>query len=283
MQTTYTDAQIDVAAKRLAFTTKISYSEALGRVTDQLREMGTADLQTSWQQRLDAQPSDADIDAKARAYVIQHDVDYSTALRIVMEAGNNPAPEPTAEQLKYSQPGALERQLRAAHKKASQETTAPQTSAMSFAEHFNVESAADAAAIMQGQAIEIFRAGKHIAMDGEEILFTPADVQLMASNYDPKKVTAPLVIGHPDNNQPAYGWVKSLQATADGRLLMLADQINPKFAQAVKDGQFKKRSASFYSPRAYNNPAARGFYLRHVGWLGAQQPAIQGLADVQFA
>ena len=81
----------------------------------------------------------------------------------------------------------------------------------------------------------------------------------------------------------AYGWVKAVQATPDGRLLMLADQINPTFAEAVKSGKFKKRSVSLYAPRAYNNPAPSGYYLRHVGWLGAMQPAISGLADVQFA
>ena len=243
--------------------------------------MGTSELQANWQKRLDEQPSEADIDAKARAYLLRHDVDYITALRIVTAAGSNAAPEPTAEQLQNSQSGEFERQLRSARNPAP---ALPAAGAMNFAEQrFEAELSADAASIMQGQPIEIFRAGQHTAMDGQQIEFTPADVQMMASSYDPQKVSAPLVIGHPENNLPAYGWVKSLQATADGRLLMLADQVNPDFAQAVKNGAFKKRSASFYPPGAYNNPAPRGFYLRHVGWLGAQQPAISGLADVQFA
>lgn len=282
MQTNFSDAQIDAAARQYAFKNKVSYSEALTSVMGTLRLAETQALQEDWQKRQSTAPSNEDIDAQARAYLQRYEVDYQMALRIVIAAGTNPPPAPTPEQLQNSRPGERERLIRAAQRPADN-PSAPQAGTASFAESVDIESAADAVAIMQGQAIEIFYAGRHQAMDGQEIIFTPADVQLMASNYDPKSVTAPLVIGHPDNNQPAYGWVKSLQATPDGRLLMIADQIHPSFAQSVKNGHFKKRSASFYAPGAYNNPAPRGWYLRHVGWLGAMQPAIKGLADVQFA
>lgn len=282
MQTNYSDAQIDAAVRQYAIKNNVSYGEALSAVSTTLEQQKTEVLQAQWQERQKSAPTEVEIDAKARAYIQRHDVDYPTALRIVVAAGNYPPPEPTPEQLKYSTLGALERKIRA-ERKPSDSSSSQQLVVANFAERVEIESGADAVTVMQGQAIEIFRAGSHRAMDGSERVFTPADVQLMASNYDPKKVSAPLVIGHPDNNQPAYGWVKSLQATPDGRLLMLAEQINPAFAQAVKNGQFKKRSASFHSPGAYSNPCPRGYYLRHVGWLGSMPPAINSLADVQFA
>jgi hypothetical protein len=47
----------------------------------------------------------------------------------------------------------------------------------------------------------------------------------------------------------------------------------------VDNKQFKKRSASFYPPGHPSNPKPGNWYLRHVAFLGAQPPAIAGLAD----
>lgn len=54
------------------------------------------------------------------------------------------------------------------------------------------------------------------------------------------------------------------------------------FAELVKKGAFKKVSASFYTPEAKGNPVPGVYYLRHVGFLGAQPPALKGLAPVSF-
>ena len=51
------------------------------------------------------------------------------------------------------------------------------------------------------------------------------------------------------------------------------------FAGLLKAGRFKKRSASFYPPGHPSNPTPDRPYLRHVGFLGAQPPAVKGLAD----
>ncbi len=51
----------------------------------------------------------------------------------------------------------------------------------------------------------------------------------------------------------------------------------------MEAGRYKKVSASFYQPDSPNNPVPTGvFYLRHVGFLGAQPPAIKGLKDIAF-
>ena len=54
---------------------------------------------------------------------------------------------------------------------------------------------------------EIFRSGERISADGSRWNITDADVQRAAEVYDPKLHEAPIVIGHPAMNAPAYGWV----------------------------------------------------------------------------
>ena len=51
----------------------------------------------------------------------------------------------------------------------------------------------------------------------------------------------------------------------------------------MRAGRYKKLSASLYSPSSPANPRPGTWYLRHVGFLGAQPPAIKGLAPVNFA
>jgi hypothetical protein len=59
---------------------------------------------------------------------------------------------------------------------------------------------------------EIFRSGERISADGSRWNITDADVQRAAEVYDPKLHEAPIVIGHPAMNAPAYGWVPKLAA-----------------------------------------------------------------------
>lgn len=131
--------------------------------------------------------------------------------------------------------------------------------------------------------IEIFRPGRHIDDAGVVHSFGEADVDGMVSSYNPALREAPLTVGHPKDNLPAYGWVKSLVKSASGALAMTSHQVEPQFAEMVDAGRFKKRSASFYPPLAPNNPTPGKWYLRHVAFLGAQPPAIAGLKDIQFS
>ncbi len=130
--------------------------------------------------------------------------------------------------------------------------------------------------------LHIFRAGTHTDQSGNKVTLTEADIAASAAAYDPAKHEAPLVVGHPRTDDPAYGWVAS--AFADGKDLH-ADpaQVDPAFAEMVNDGRFKKISSSFYAPDALANPVPGVWYLKHVGFLGAQPPAVKGLRAVAFA
>ena len=119
---------------------------------------------------------------------------------------------------------------------------------------------------------EILKTGKFTNSNGKEVEFSQSDLESIASGYDPTISEAPLVIGHPKSNDPAYGWIDSLKVNGD-KLIASASKIVPEFLDAVKQGLFKKRSVSL-------NPDNS---LRHVGFLGAALPAVKGLADLQFS
>lgn len=129
--------------------------------------------------------------------------------------------------------------------------------------------------------LEIFKPGRHTAMSGAVINFTEADLKATAEAYDPKLYEAPLVVGHPKLDAPAYGWVKSLAYS--GTLNAGPDQVDPEFAEMVNAGRFKKISASFFAPAAPGNPKPGVYYLRHVGFLGATPPSVKGLKNASFA
>lgn len=128
-------------------------------------------------------------------------------------------------------------------------------------------------------AIHIFRPGRHTSMQGATIDFGEGDLIATAKAYDPTRHEAPLVIGHPRADAPAWGWVGGLTAD-EGGLFATPRQLDPAFAEMVRAGRFKKVSASFYTPDSPHNPVPGVYYLRHVGFLGAQPPAVKGLAPV---
>ena len=130
--------------------------------------------------------------------------------------------------------------------------------------------------------LQIFKPGTHVAMNGQKLTFSEADVAASAHAYDPALSEAPLVIGHPTLTAPAYGWVQGL-VFADGVLQAEPTQVDVAFADLVKAGGYKKISASFYTPDAPNNPKPGVYYLKHVGFLGAVPPAVKGLRSASFS
>ena len=122
----------------------------------------------------------------------------------------------------------------------------------------------------------MFRSG------GRNHEFSEADLGAIAAAYDPAAHEAPVVIGHPKTDAPAMGWVGGLRTDRRG-LHALPRKVDAQFAEMVREGRFQKVSASFYGPGHPDNPKGEGWYLRHVGFLGAQPPVVKGLQQVQFS
>ena len=130
--------------------------------------------------------------------------------------------------------------------------------------------------------LHIFKAGLHTSGNGITRLYTADELAAMAAAYDPARFAAPLVIGHPQDNAPAYGWVARLAAEGDD-LFAEVDAIDPLLADAIRVGMYRKISASLYLPESPSNPVPGVLYLRHVGLLGGAAPAVKGLAPVTLS
>ncbi len=121
--------------------------------------------------------------------------------------------------------------------------------------------------------VAVFKAGVHTDSAGRTREWTAADLDAIARKYNESAHDAPVVIGHPRDNAPAYGWVgKSMNREGD----ILYAEVRPTdaaFTDWLKAGLYKKRSISLYPDMT----------LRHVGFLGAQPPAVKGLPDFAFS
>lgn len=126
---------------------------------------------------------------------------------------------------------------------------------------------------------EIFRPGTYRPLGGGIVTFTEADTRAIATAYDAAVHDAPLVVGHPKTDDPAYGWVERL-SFADGILRAVPRDVDPAFSDLVATKRFKKISAAFFGPKSPGNPKPGSHYLKHVGFLGAAAPAVKGLKPV---
>lgn len=124
--------------------------------------------------------------------------------------------------------------------------------------------------------IHVLKPGRH---GGRE--WTPETLRAIADAYDAALHEAPIVVGHPRMDDPAYGWVGRLRADADGLFAEPRD-VDASFAEAVRAGRYRKVSVSLYPPGVERNPRPEGWYLRHVGFLGARPPVVKGLRQVEL-
>lgn len=119
---------------------------------------------------------------------------------------------------------------------------------------------------------DILRTGTFRDSEGREHTFSPADLDRIVSMYSSPAREAPIVVGHPRTDSPAWGWVDKLRRVGD-RLQALPKQLVTEFVDANRRGMYKTVSVALYPDGA----------LRHVGFLGGMPPAVPGLTGVMFA
>lgn len=125
---------------------------------------------------------------------------------------------------------------------------------------------------MSGFWKEVFRAGQQTDSSGETQQWTIEDLDKIAHQYNSQEMhDAPVVVGHPRDDSPAYGWIKELKREGE-MLLAYMDEVDSGLSKLINEGRYKKVSIALYPD----------WTLRHIGFLGAIPPAVKGLKDVEY-
>ena len=114
----------------------------------------------------------------------------------------------------------------------------------------------------------------HVLKPDVEAGVTAAHVRGLAESYGKNGHRAPIVIGHPQDNHPAWGWVTQCRL-AEGDNLKCDIDVAPEFKELLDLGHFRERSVAFYP----TDPPA----LRHIGFLGAVPPKVKGLEAINLS
>ncbi len=119
--------------------------------------------------------------------------------------------------------------------------------------------------------IEIFKGGPQRDSQGRE---HDGDclIEKAVSSFNAGEHRPPLVLGHPKDDSPAYGWVNGVKAdVASGVKRLMADIAPVDALKGWVNGRlYQNRSAAFYADGR----------LRHVGFLGGTPPAVKGLTPL---
>lgn len=111
------------------------------------------------------------------------------------------------------------------------------------------------------QPIHILKPGSFTDAHGQKVTFTEADLAALSGAYDPKLHEAPLVVGHPAHDTPAYGWVEGLKADQSG-VYASVHQVDASLAEMVSAGRYKKSQPHFMAQIIpTHRPKSAGIYV----------------------
>ncbi|WP_421793519.1 hypothetical protein [Hydrocarboniphaga effusa] len=122
--------------------------------------------------------------------------------------------------------------------------------------------------------VPVFAAGTQIDSKGKKKDWSEADLDQIVSNFDAND-SAPIVVGHPKHDSPAWGWVEELKREGVSLFAKFRD-VAPEFRAWGKAGHIQNRSI-----KILNSPS--GYKLGHIGFLGAMQPAVAGMERIEFS
>jgi hypothetical protein len=144
----------------------------------------------------------------------------------------------------------------------------------------NQPAAATPPPTVPGLRVEVLKVGTFRDMHGRDIPITRADLAELAASYDPARYRAPIVIGHPQIEDPSWGTIERFEVDGDS-LYAVEGAVDAQFAAFREAGRFAERSLSYFLPQHPNNPTPGKKHPKHCGWLGAVPPAVPGLARLQ--
>ncbi len=112
--------------------------------------------------------------------------------------------------------------------------------------------------------------GKHVDSKGRPFDATDETLNKILEMNKGKQI--PIAIGHPATDSPAWGWVNDLKRVGD-ELLAMPKELVTEFEAMLKKGMFKTVSVALN----------QDLTIRHIGFLGATPPAIDGLTQFKFS
>ena len=133
--------------------------------------------------------------------------------------------------------------------------------------------------------VEILKTGTWTDARGQEVTFTVEDLDQIVASHDEiyPDVEPVLRLGdHPDLEpgvKPAVGWVPKLKREGE-KLLGLFSDVPEIALAAFQKKLYKNVSAGLWKGWRYKGKT-HPYVLNHVAVLGAELPAVKGLADLQ--
>ena len=121
----------------------------------------------------------------------------------------------------------------------------------------------------------IFRAGTHTDSQGRTSTFDAGDLDRIVERYAPGEASC--VITHDALYSP-FGYGQIAEIRREGDVLQArcdAETVEPQFAELVAAGRLANRSVQLV-------PEESGYRLGHVAFLGAEPPAVSGLAPIEM-
>lgn len=132
---------------------------------------------------------------------------------------------------------------------------------------------------MAKKKIPFLRPGKFTAMNGKEVTIDESTLDTIieaTKNFAYQDDDFPLVIGHPKTDSPAYGWINKNNIVKEGDVLVaLAEDEN--LVPEMKD---------WFGKKLYKKVSVKlrpDFSIAHIGFLGANPPAVTGLPAVALS
>jgi hypothetical protein len=106
-------------------------------------------------------------------------------------------------------------------------------------------------------------------------VLTEEHLQQVVKNF---KDEVPIVLGHlKADHMPAFGWIKSVELSEDGRTLYGEVELSEALKEAFDFGLYKKWSIGLRK----NDKGE--WYLHHLAFLGAVPPRIKGLKVLEMS
>ncbi|HHT7891122.1 hypothetical protein [Pasteurella multocida] len=136
---------------------------------------------------------------------------------------------------------------------------------------------------MKKAIFEIFRTGQHRGRNSNKN-WSAQELKNIALMYSEKVKPAPLVIGHPQNNEPRYGQVKRLIFCENS--LFAEAEIQNDLINKINANEISGISASFITLQNNENPIkGAGYYLNHVGFMekGKDKPAVKNMLPPEIS